>query len=622
MRRAALVALACAGVAFGVIAEQQAYAWRDLSDWLPDLLAGWTLIGLGIALLGLRTAARRGDAPAACGLLVVRLQLREHRAGSRAVARRARRLPPSCAAPSARSRSSGGTAANEAHRNRRRARVVGGGRVAVVGQRRHGARSRRRVRRDRRGGSTKRHRAPQPRRSRDAASPQPRSSAPPSPPTPLRSLSGATQGATDVTVLGYAAAVALTGVLLFKAAMLDAPASLTERAVALERGGVTLRDALRDLLGDPELEIGFALGPGELVDDHGRPLAPRSAGSSGDAGDGRRPAGGCRRSRTAHARRRRHSIGGDRSGRPRGRACPSADGGGPPGGRRRRVATEAAADRRRGAAAARRAARARPRRSARGRRAARARGATPARRRRRARGRSRPNPAAARPCAPRARRARAWARRCRSSRTRPRARAAHGRPARRGRPRAGGRDGLAGGGVGALVRLLGEPRERRQARRGAHRSVSRSLRRTGSCASASRTTAVEARTRADQGSSGSPTESQPSAGVWRSCRRRGAGRRSLPSCRCRNGRADRISTVVSLREGSHRRRHGRRGGGGRQATRDRSGCSRRASRCRGTPSSTLARCAGRGRRSRDRDRRASRRTRCTRCTASRGSNGA
>ena len=27
MRRAALVALACAGVALGVIAEQQAYAW-------------------------------------------------------------------------------------------------------------------------------------------------------------------------------------------------------------------------------------------------------------------------------------------------------------------------------------------------------------------------------------------------------------------------------------------------------------------------------------------------------------------------------------------------------------------------------------------------------------------
>ena len=98
-------------------------------------------------------------------------------------------------------------------------------------------------------------------------------------------------------MLGYAAAVALAGVLLFTAAMLDAPASLAERAVALERGGVTLRDALRDLLGDPELEIGFAVGSGELVDDHGRPLGAALRGSRGNAGDGRRPAGGGRRPR-------------------------------------------------------------------------------------------------------------------------------------------------------------------------------------------------------------------------------------------------------------------------------------------------------------------------------------
>ena len=80
-----------------------------------------------------------------------------------------------------------------------------------------------------------------------------------------------------MTVLGYAAAVTLSGVLLFRAAMLDAPASLAERVVALERGGATLREALRDLLGDPELEIGYALGPDEVVDGDGRPLAPRPA---------------------------------------------------------------------------------------------------------------------------------------------------------------------------------------------------------------------------------------------------------------------------------------------------------------------------------------------------------
>jgi hypothetical protein len=54
VRRTALAALACAGAALGVAAEQQGYAWSDLRGWLPDLLAGWTMIGLGITLLALR----------------------------------------------------------------------------------------------------------------------------------------------------------------------------------------------------------------------------------------------------------------------------------------------------------------------------------------------------------------------------------------------------------------------------------------------------------------------------------------------------------------------------------------------------------------------------------------
>ena len=183
MRRAALVALACAGVAFGVIAEQQAYAWRDLSGWLPDLLAGWTLIGLGIALLGLRRP--RGAAallllagfswfafnfentgPAAVQWLAVHA----------AYLHRAPLLQLALAAPD-------GTAANEARRSRRRARLVGGDRVAAVGQRRHGARSRRRVRRDRRGALDEAPPGAAAARSRDAGSQRRRSSAPPSPPT-------------------------------------------------------------------------------------------------------------------------------------------------------------------------------------------------------------------------------------------------------------------------------------------------------------------------------------------------------------------------------------------------------------------------------------------------------
>ena len=65
MRRAGLAALAVAGVAVGVLAERQRYAWPDLRDWLPDLLTGWTLIALAIVLLALRRP------PGAAALLLV-----------------------------------------------------------------------------------------------------------------------------------------------------------------------------------------------------------------------------------------------------------------------------------------------------------------------------------------------------------------------------------------------------------------------------------------------------------------------------------------------------------------------------------------------------------------------
>ena len=74
----------------------------------------------------------------------------------------------------------------------------------------------------------------------------------------LGSLAGAPQSFVDATVGAYAAAVVIAAILLFGAALLDAPSSLAERAVALERRGSTLRDALRDLLGDPALELAFA----------------------------------------------------------------------------------------------------------------------------------------------------------------------------------------------------------------------------------------------------------------------------------------------------------------------------------------------------------------------------
>jgi signal transduction histidine kinase len=276
VRRLALVGLACAGVALGVVAEQQAYDWRDVSGWLPDLLAGWTLIGLGIALL----ARQR---PHAAGVLLLLAGFSwfafnfEH-TGPAAVRwlavhaayfHRAPLLHLALGLPAGRPRTTlaaGGVAlawtaavvwplwdddgsalvlsavfvgiAAAARRSApaSRSRLIAGHGLAAISILCAAI-------------------------ADDA----------------VRSLSGAAQDVTDVTVLGYAAAVALSGVLLFKAAMLDAPASLAERVVALERGGATLREALRDLLGDPELEIGYAIGPDELVDGDGHPLAPRPA---------------------------------------------------------------------------------------------------------------------------------------------------------------------------------------------------------------------------------------------------------------------------------------------------------------------------------------------------------
>jgi signal transduction histidine kinase len=47
------------------------------------------------------------------------------------------------------------------------------------------------------------------------------------------------------------------GIVLFRAATGAAPTAFVDQVVALERGGMELRDVLRDLLGDPELELTF-----------------------------------------------------------------------------------------------------------------------------------------------------------------------------------------------------------------------------------------------------------------------------------------------------------------------------------------------------------------------------
>ena len=261
MRRAAVLALVCAGAAVGILAEQQAYDWADLRRWLPDLLAGWTLIGLGIALLGLRRS------PGAAALLLLAgfswfafnfattgPAAVQWLAAHAAFLHRGALLHLALALPTGRPRTrlaAGGVALAWTGAVLWPLWNGDGGAlvlcavltaIAVAGYRRApGWRSRAIAGRGLTAVALLAAAI-----GADAA----------------RSVAGAPQGVTDLTVLGYQVAVAVAGAVLFSAALFDAPATLAERAVALERGGGSLRDALRDLLGDPGLEVGFGDGGG------------------------------------------------------------------------------------------------------------------------------------------------------------------------------------------------------------------------------------------------------------------------------------------------------------------------------------------------------------------------
>jgi signal transduction histidine kinase len=67
MRRPVL-SLWAAGAVVGVAAEWVAFGWSDLSDWVPDLLTGWTLIGCGSIARTRRPESRTGALFAATGL--------------------------------------------------------------------------------------------------------------------------------------------------------------------------------------------------------------------------------------------------------------------------------------------------------------------------------------------------------------------------------------------------------------------------------------------------------------------------------------------------------------------------------------------------------------------------
>ena len=277
MRGAAVVALACAGAVVGVLAERQAYDWADLGAWLPDLLAGWTLIGCGAVLLALRRPPGapalllvagfswfafnfRHTGPAAVQWLAVHAAYL-HRGPLLQLA-----LAPPAGRPGTRLAAVGVALAWAAAvfwplwNGDVSALLLCVAFVAVA------LRTFRRAR-------GWRSRAIASRGLLAVALVSAAIGA-----DALRSLAGAPQDVTDVTVLAYQLAVVLAAVVLFGAALLGAPASLAERAVALEGGHASLRDALRDLLGDPRLEI--VLGP----DDVGRRangLAATPVGVSG-----------------------------------------------------------------------------------------------------------------------------------------------------------------------------------------------------------------------------------------------------------------------------------------------------------------------------------------------------
>src|SRR5262249_54602443 len=74
--------------------------------------------------------------------------------------------------------------------------------------------------------------------------------------------------AANVQPIAFDAGVAVVGVWLF--AWLRPSVDLAERAIELDESAGTLRAALAELLGDPELQVGFATDGAGFVDDRGR----------------------------------------------------------------------------------------------------------------------------------------------------------------------------------------------------------------------------------------------------------------------------------------------------------------------------------------------------------------
>jgi signal transduction histidine kinase len=66
--RTARLSLLPAGIALGVAGEWALYGWGDPGRWLPDLAAGWSMLGCGLVAWSTRPESRAGGVMAATGL--------------------------------------------------------------------------------------------------------------------------------------------------------------------------------------------------------------------------------------------------------------------------------------------------------------------------------------------------------------------------------------------------------------------------------------------------------------------------------------------------------------------------------------------------------------------------
>jgi signal transduction histidine kinase len=266
-RRLTAAALAAGAGALGVLAAWQGFAWSDTRIWVPDLLAGWTLAGLGLAAFALDRPRGAAALLFACGVgwFVGDFHAVDpHWVGSLASNLSWLFLAPlvqlALAYPRGRPQTPITLAATTAvwlaaatpwvDWNDDATLAVAMAALVLVGL------TESLSLRHERGAVT--------REAMGALA------------LLLLWALVVPQLSATLEPMGFDAGVALVGALLF--AGLHSRADLAERAIELDESTGTLRDALAELLHDPALQVGFVTEQGELVDELGRTIDRRSAG--------------------------------------------------------------------------------------------------------------------------------------------------------------------------------------------------------------------------------------------------------------------------------------------------------------------------------------------------------